>query len=261
MLLNCGAGEDSWEPLVCMEIQSVHPKRDQSWVFIGSTDVEAETPILWPPDAKSWLIWKDPDAGKDWMQEEKGTTKDEMVGWHRRLNRHEFGWTPGVGDGQGGLACWGFHCTVEEMRLRVSKEVLRVTEKPRSELYFKPNTWGFLHGASSLSAYTRSVSCHTLSCYFFPWTSEILFWQIKTTFSNNFGTIWYLHKNQLCNPGRILHQFQYMYASVSDLRLSLKMQGINQEDQSRSQSKRTWISPPLTNTSKTYLCVERFSRN
>ena len=71
-------------PLDCKEIQPVHPKRDQSWVFIGKTDVEAETPTLWPPDAKSWLIWKDPDAGKDWGQKEKGTTEDEMVGWHHR---------------------------------------------------------------------------------------------------------------------------------------------------------------------------------
>ena len=82
-------------------------KEIQSWVFIGRTDVEAETPILWPPDAKSWLIWKDPDAGKDWGQEEKGTTKDEMVGWHHWLNGHGFGWTSGVGDGQGGLTCCG----------------------------------------------------------------------------------------------------------------------------------------------------------
>ena len=73
-------------PLDCKEIQPVHPKGDQSWIFIGRTDAEAETPILWPPDAKSWLIWKDPDAGKDWGQEEKGTTEDEMVGWHHRLN-------------------------------------------------------------------------------------------------------------------------------------------------------------------------------
>ena len=77
----------------------------QSWVFIGRTDVEAETPILWPPDVKSWLIGKDPDAGKDWRQEEKGMTEDEMVEWHHGLNGHEFEWTPGVGDGQGGLAC------------------------------------------------------------------------------------------------------------------------------------------------------------
>ena len=72
-------------PLDCKEIQPVHPKGDWSWVFIGRTDVEAETPVLWPPDAKSWLIWKDPDAGKDWGQEEKGTTEDEMVGWHHWL--------------------------------------------------------------------------------------------------------------------------------------------------------------------------------
>ena len=78
-------------PLDCKEIQPVHPKFDQSWVFIGRTDVEAETPILWPPDVKSWLIWKDPDAGKDWGQEEKGTTEDEMVGWHYWLNGPGFG--------------------------------------------------------------------------------------------------------------------------------------------------------------------------
>ena len=78
-------------PLDCKEIQAVHPKGDQSWVFIGRTDAEAETPILWPPDAKNWLIRKDTDAGKDWSQEEKGTIEDEMVGWHHRLNEHD--WT------------------------------------------------------------------------------------------------------------------------------------------------------------------------
>ena len=92
-------------PLDYKEIQLVHSKGDQSWVFIGRTDIEAETPILLPPDAKSWLIWKDPDAGKDWGWEEKGTTEDEMVGWHHWLDGHESEWTPGVGDGQGGLAC------------------------------------------------------------------------------------------------------------------------------------------------------------
>ena len=97
-------------PLDCREIQPVHPKGNQFWILIGRTDVEAETPVLWPPNAKSWLIWKDPDAGKDWRQEEKGTTEDEMVRWHHRLNGHGFEWTPGVGDGQGVLACcssWG----------------------------------------------------------------------------------------------------------------------------------------------------------
>ena len=97
-------------PLECKEIQPVHPKENQSWMFIVRTDVEPETPIFWPPDVKSWLIWKDPDAGKDWGQEEQGTTEDEMVGWHHWLNGLEFGQAPGVGDGQGSLACcspWG----------------------------------------------------------------------------------------------------------------------------------------------------------
>ena len=94
-------------PSDCKEIQLVYPNGGQSWVFIGGTDVEAENPILWPPYVKSWLIGKDPDAGKDWGQEEKGTTKDEMVGWHHWLNGHESEWTPGVGDGQGGLASCG----------------------------------------------------------------------------------------------------------------------------------------------------------
>ena len=76
-------------PLDCKEIQPVHPKGDQSWVFMGRTDVEAEIPILWPPHAKSWLIGKDPDAGRDWGQEEKGTTEDEMVGWHHQLDGHD----------------------------------------------------------------------------------------------------------------------------------------------------------------------------
>ena len=94
-------------PLDCKEMQPVLSKGDQSWVFIGRTDVEAETPIRWPPHAKSWLIGKDPDDGKDWGQEEKGATEDKMVGWHHWLNGHGFGWTLGVGDGQGGLACCG----------------------------------------------------------------------------------------------------------------------------------------------------------
>ena len=97
-------------PLDCKEIQPVHPKGDQSWVFTGRTDAKAETPILWPPHVKSCLIGKDSDAGRDWGQEEKGTTEDEMAGWHHRLDGHEFSSTLGVGDGQGGVACcspWG----------------------------------------------------------------------------------------------------------------------------------------------------------
>ena len=96
--------------LDCKEIQPVHPKGNQFWIFIGRTDAEAETPILWPPDVKNWLIGKDPDAGKDWRREEKGMTEDKMVGWHCCLDGHELEYTPGAGDLQGGLMCctpWG----------------------------------------------------------------------------------------------------------------------------------------------------------
>ena len=92
-------------PLNNREVNPVHPKGSQSSIFIGRTDAEAETPILWPPDVKNWLTGKDPDVGKDWRQKEKGTTEDEMVGRHHRLDGHEFGKAPGVGDGQGGLVC------------------------------------------------------------------------------------------------------------------------------------------------------------
>ena len=96
--------------LVCKEIKPVNPKGNKPWIFFRRTDAEAETLILWPPDAKNWLTGKHPDVGKDWRQEEKGMTEDEMAGWHHWLDGREFEWTPGVGDGQGGLACcnsWG----------------------------------------------------------------------------------------------------------------------------------------------------------
>jgi len=92
-------------PLDCKEIQSVHSEGDQPWDFFGRNDSKAETPVLWPPHVKSWLIGKDSDAGRDWGQEEKGTIEDEMAGWHHWLDGRESEWTPGVGDGQGGLAC------------------------------------------------------------------------------------------------------------------------------------------------------------
>ena len=97
-------------PLDCKEIQPVHSEGHQSWDFFGRNDAKAETTGLWPPHAKSWLIGKDSDAGRDWAQEEKGTTEDETAGWHHGLNGHASEWTPGVGDGQGGLVCcdsWG----------------------------------------------------------------------------------------------------------------------------------------------------------
>ena len=110
MLLNCGVEKTLESPLDFKDIQPVHSKKDQPWDFFGRNDANAETPVLWPPHAKSWLIGKDPDAGRDWRQEENGTTEEEMAGWHHWLNGRESEWTPGVGDGQGGLVCcdsWG----------------------------------------------------------------------------------------------------------------------------------------------------------
>ena len=110
MLLNCGVGKDSESSLDCKEIQPVHSEGDQPWDFFGRNDAKAETPVLWPPHVKSWVIGKDSDAGRDWGQEEKGTTEDEMAGWHHWLYGRESQWTLGVGDRQGGLVCcnwWG----------------------------------------------------------------------------------------------------------------------------------------------------------
>ena len=112
-------------PLDCKEIQPVNPKGNQFWIFIRRTDAEAETPILWSPDGKNWLIGKDPDAEKQWRQEEKGVTEDEMVGWHHWLYGHEFEQALGVGDGQGSLACcspWG--CRVRHDWVTELTEVL-----------------------------------------------------------------------------------------------------------------------------------------
>ena len=110
MLLNCGIGEDSWESFELQGDQTSQSKINQLWIFLGRTDAEAETPILWPPDVKNWLTGKDPDAGKDWRQEEKGATKDEIDGWHHRLDGHEYEQALEAADGQGSLVCcslWG----------------------------------------------------------------------------------------------------------------------------------------------------------
>ena len=119
MLLNCGVGEDSWESL---GLQGDPTSPSLRWSILGvlwKDDVEAETPIFWPPHAKSWLIGKDSDAGRDWGQEKKSTKEHEMAGWHLQLNGHEFGWTPGVGDGQGGLVCCdSWSCKESDMTAR-----------------------------------------------------------------------------------------------------------------------------------------------
>ena len=129
MLLNCGVGEDSWESLGLQGDPTIHPKGDQSWVFTGRSDVETETPVLWPPHVKSWLIGKDSDTRRDWGQEEKGMTEDEMAGWHHRLDVHEFQWTPGVGDGQGGLVCcnsWGHKESDTTEQLNWTENVFKI---------------------------------------------------------------------------------------------------------------------------------------
>ena len=115
-------------PLDCNKIKPVHPKGNRSWIFIVRADAEAETLILWPPDAKNWLTGKDPDAGKDWKQEEKGMTEDEMIGWHQGLDRHEFEQPLGVGDEQGSLECrspWG-HKELDTTEWRDWTELLAV---------------------------------------------------------------------------------------------------------------------------------------
>ena len=122
-------------PLDFKEIKPVHPKGNQSWIFTGRTDAEAEAPILWPPDAKNWLIWKDPDSGKYWRKEEKRTTEDDMVGCHHQLNGHEFEQAPGAGDGQGSLACcrpWGHRELDKTEQLNWLTEVIFLIQACRS---------------------------------------------------------------------------------------------------------------------------------
>ena len=141
-------------PLDCKEIQPVHPKGDQSWVFIGRPDAEAESPILWPPDMKSWLIGKDPDAGKNWQQEEKGTTEDEMAGWHHGLHGRQSEWTLGVGDGQGGLAfcdSWG----IKELDM---PEWLNWTELKMLLLSQLKSSWGQILTDGSVDSIIKEIS-------------------------------------------------------------------------------------------------------
>ena len=123
MLSNYAFGEDSWKSLGLQGDQISH-KGNQSWIFIGSTDAEVETPKLWPPDLKNWLLRKDPDGGKDWRQDEKGTTEDEMAGWHHQLDGHEFEQALGVGVGQGNLAC----CSPWDHKESDTTELLNWTE-------------------------------------------------------------------------------------------------------------------------------------
>ena len=155
-------------PLNGKEIHPVHPKWNQSWMFIGRTDAEVEIPILWPLDAKNWLIWKDPDAGNDWRQEEKGMTEDEMVGWHHRLDGHEFEYAPGVGDEQRSLV----YCSPWGHKELDTTEQLNWTEP--CKLKCRPST--MMNSVKEMSSYSLLVvslpaSLETLSFYYVP-----LFW-------------------------------------------------------------------------------------
>ena len=127
MLFNCGVGEDSYESLWLQGGWASPSEGDQSWDFFGRNDAKAEAPVLWPPHVKSWLIGKDFNAGRDWGQEEKGMKKDERAGWHHWLHGHESEWTPGVGDGQAGLACcnsWGHKEQLNWTELSAVQEML-----------------------------------------------------------------------------------------------------------------------------------------
>ena len=166
-------------PLDCKEIQPGHPKGDQSWVFIGRTDVKAETQILRPPDAESWLIGKDPDAGRDCGQEKKGTTEDEMAGWHHRLHAREFGWTPGVGDRQGDLACydsWGRKESDMTERLNCTLRDIHF-EKYRMVNCLSPSL--ALSQECTCAGETcrcRRVTSASLSCYYLHPKGEFALW-------------------------------------------------------------------------------------
>ena len=167
-------------PLDCKEIQPVHHKGNQSWIFIGRTDVKAETPILWPPDGKNWLTGKDPDAGKDWRREKKETTEDEMVGWHQQLNGHEFEQAPGVGDGQGSLACcspWGHKQSDMLLLLLLSCfSCVRLCATPWTVAHQAPHPW-------DSPGKNTGVGCHfLLQCMKVKSESEVAqAWATKLT--------------------------------------------------------------------------------
>ena len=143
--------ESPWD---CKEIQPVHPKGNQSWIFIGRTDAEAET---WPPDGKSWLIGKDPDAGKDWRRGDKGMTEDEMVGWHHWLNVHECEQASGAGDGQGGLACCGSWGNKE---LDITEQLHNATRGEVGKLWTIPHTLPYAplpSGSSQVDSFNNKL--------------------------------------------------------------------------------------------------------
>ena len=163
MLFNCGVGEDSWESLGLQGDPTSPFWRRSALGFLWKEWAKAETPVLWPPHAKSWLIGKDSDAGRDWGQEETGTTQDEMAGWHHQLDGHEFEWTPGVGDGQGGLAC----CNSWGRRESDMIERLKWTELTVVHACTKSH-----QSCPTLCNQSCPAVCNTMDCIFCPRDSE-----------------------------------------------------------------------------------------
>ena len=156
-------------PLDCKEIQLVHSKGDWSWVFFGRSDAKAETPALWPPHVKSWLIGKDSDAGRDWGQEEKGMTEDEMPGWHHRLDGREFEWTLGVGNGRGGLMC----CNSWGHKQSDTSEQLNWTELKDSQRNTRWNLTGSGNRKRAFLGWKNGESSITLVVNLIAWFSSV----------------------------------------------------------------------------------------
>ena len=201
MLLNCGVGEDSWESLGLQGDPTSPFWRRSTWDFFGRNDAKAETPVPWPPHVKSWLIGKDSDAGRDWGQEEKGTTEDEMAGWHHGLDGCECEWTPGAGNGQGSLAC----CNSWDRKESDTTEWLNWTE-----LNWKYTTWWHdvsIHGEMTATvkrtklAITSQSYCSACVCWGVGGRMLQIYSLFKLQVSNtsllNVGTVWYLRSPEL----------------------------------------------------------------
>ena len=173
-------------PLDCKEIQPVHTKGNQSWIFIGSTDAEAESPVLWSLDAKNWLLRKDPDAGKDWRWEDKAMTEDEMVGWHHRLNEHEFGYAPGVVDGQGSLSCFSprghkiEHDWVAELNELMQDAQSPVNSSSLKNLEFPETSLRRVVGTDAVLSCSLSLQRATLKLLWEPPSAEVCSSEGKT---------------------------------------------------------------------------------
>ena len=158
MLLNCGSGEDSWESLGQQGDQTVHPKGNQPWIFIGRTDAEAEAPVLWPPDAKNQLTGKDPDAGKNWRQKQKGVTEGEMVVWHHWLNGHESEQTLANGEGQGSLVCYSTDGHKESDTTKQLNNNKKSAETKNTIYWWPPIPGSARHFACVVSSLSASLS-------------------------------------------------------------------------------------------------------